>query len=96
MSRDRAEQQEALSLKTPPGATEKTAEKQDKKEAAGKLWTPEKREAKPAKLTAEQYLKTANVNEGTGGLIRAMHGAKIMPFAEWETLIKTILKKQVK
>jgi hypothetical protein len=97
MSKDRREQPEAPSSIIPQreAAAENTAKQADK-EKAEKLYAPPKREARPAKLTAEQYLKTANVNGGIGGLVRSMHGAKIMPFAEWEALTGSLRKKQVK
>jgi hypothetical protein len=57
---------------------------------------PKKREAKPVVLTAEQYLKTASVNEAIGGLVLSMYGAKIMSFAEWDVLVKSLCKRQVK
>ena len=79
--------------KPEPNQTEQSP---NDKAGGGKLWTPKQREAKPAKLTAEQYLKTASVNEGIGGLVLSMYGAKIMPFAEWDALVKSLLKRQVK
>jgi hypothetical protein len=96
MSKDRREQPEApSSIIPPPEAAGKTAKQADK-EKAEKLYAPPKRETKPVKLTAEQYLKTANLNGGIGGLVLSTHGAKIMSFAEWETLVNSLRKKQVK
>jgi hypothetical protein len=88
-------QSETLSSIIPPLKAEPGAAKQAGKEAE-KRYAPEKREIKPAKLTADQYLKTANVNGGIGGLVLSMHGKKIMSFAEWEALAVSLRKKQVK
>jgi hypothetical protein len=71
------------------------AERTERK--AGKIYTPKQREIKPAKLTADQFLKQAgNVKEGIGGLVRSMYGEKIMSFAEWENTLNTLLKRQVR
>jgi hypothetical protein len=95
MSKDRREQPEALSSTIPPPKAE-TERAEGGTDRADKLYAPEKREKTPAKLTAGQYLKTANVNGGIGGLVLSMYGNKIMSFAEWETLVKTLLKRPVK
>jgi hypothetical protein len=107
MSKIKTEQAEALSLTTPQEALTmlasetgnnpapvKTAARTEKK--AGGIYTPKKREIKPAKLTVDQFLKQAGgVKEGIGGLARSMYGEKIMTFAEWENTLKTLLKRQV-
>jgi hypothetical protein len=58
----------------------------DEKKAA-KLYTPKKREKKPVKLSVDQYLKQANLNEGIGGLVRSMHGTKSWLLGSGTTLL---------
>jgi hypothetical protein len=69
--------------------------KADEKKAA-ELYTPKQREKNPAKLTADQYLKQANLKSDIGGFVMSMHGEKIMALKEWEHTVTALLKRPVR
>ena len=48
------------------------------------------------KMTADQYLKRAPQGAGIGELVRSLYKTKVMSFEEWESTVKTLLKKQVR
>lgn len=52
--------------------------------------------ARPSKLTVDQYLKYAPQSAGIGELVRSLYKTKVMSFEEWESTVKTLLKKQVR
>ena len=59
------------------------------------LYSPKKREReRPALLTVEQYLRNAGRDEAVSGLIRSLHKAKVMSFADWEREAASLLKKK--
>jgi hypothetical protein len=47
-------------------------------------------------MTVDQYLKRVPQGAGIGELVRSLYKTMIMTFEEWETTVKTLLKKQVR
>jgi hypothetical protein len=48
------------------------------------------------KMMVDQYLKRSPQGAGIGELVRSLYKTKIMSFEEWESTVKTLLKKQVR
>jgi hypothetical protein len=48
------------------------------------------------KMTADQFLKRAPQGSGIGELVRSLYKTKIMGFEEWESTVKSLLKKQTR
>jgi ribosomal protein S16 len=48
------------------------------------------------KMTVDRYLKRVPQGAGIGELVRSLYKTTIMTFEEWETTVKTLLKKQVR
>jgi hypothetical protein len=51
-------------------------------------------QARPGKLTAEQYLREAGLDQGISGLIRSLHRTKVLTFEEWGRQTDSLLRKK--
>ena len=60
-----------------------------------KPYTPKPPERiKPARMTADQYLRKATMDKNIADLVRSLHKTKVMTFDEWERTVATLIKKQ--